>query len=198
MEKKDDLTSQTLRIVIDSYENILGTRGKNSILNFAKLGEYITTPPEYIDEKMFPQSHADRILRASSVIIGEDGTKAILVRAGKDTMKHVVSKNEAARMLSESPDMTPRAKMEALLNMYAMEINRPPDFEFTEDGAVFHNPGCTLCDGMKTKKPFCNYATGIFEGMGIFIAGFENARCEETLCKASGDDECRYDIVYEG
>ncbi len=53
-----------------------------------------------------------------------------------------------------------------------------------------------LADDMKTKKPFCNYASGIFEGMGIFIVGFENIRCEETLCKASGDDECRYDIVY--
>ncbi len=196
MEKKDEASSLALRVVIDSYEDIIGTGGKNSILNFAGMGKFIDSPPDYSEEDMIPQEYVDKIIRISSEVIGESGTKAIIVRAGRSTMRHIVDESESAKVLSESKDMTPRDKMKALLNLYAQQINRLPDFEFTTDGAVFHNPGCTLCNGVKTKKPFCNYISGVFEGMGIFIAGFYNIRCEETLCKASGDDECRYDITY--
>jgi hypothetical protein len=196
MEKKDEATSLALRVVIDSCEDILGTGGKISVLNFAGLEEFIDSPPDYSDTDMVPQENVDKIIRASLEVIGESWTKEIIVRAGRSTMRHIVDKSKSAKMLSESQDMTPRDKMKALLNLYAQQINRPPDFEFTTDGAVFHNPACTLCNGVKTKKPFCNYISGVFEGMGIFIAGFDNIRCEETVCKASGGDECRYEITY--
>jgi len=196
MKKKDEATSLALRVVIDSYEDILGTGGRNSVLNFAGLSEFIDSLPNYSEEDMVPQKNIDDIIRASFEVIGESGTKAIIVRAGRSTMKHIVDKSEAARMLSESQDITPADKMKILLNLYAQHINRPPDFEFTDDGAVFHNSACTLCDGVETEKPYCNYISGVFEGMGMFVVGFDNIRCEETVCKASGGDECRHEIIY--
>jgi hypothetical protein len=198
MEVKDDITSMALRVVIDSYEEILGMGGKNSILNYAGLQELIENQPDYSEEKKYPQAFADRIIRASVDVLGESGTKAIIIRAGRGTIKHLLEKNEAVRQIAENNDIPKMEKLKIILNLYAANINRPPLFDFLEDKTIFHNPGCTLCDGVTTKRQFCTYVSGMFEGIARYIVGFENARCEEITCKATGDAECAYELYYEG
>jgi hypothetical protein len=198
MPERDDITSVALRVVIDSYEEILGPGGKNSILNYAGLRELIDNQPTYSEEVKYPQAFADRIIRASVEVLGEPGTKAIVVRAGRGTIKHLVENSEPIRQIAQNTDMPRMEKLKLIMNLYAANINRPPLFDFLEEKTVFHNPGCTLCAGVKTERQFCTYVSGMFEGIARYIVGFENARCEEVTCKATGDAECAYELHYEG
>jgi hypothetical protein len=197
MPAKDEVTSLALRVVIDSYEDILGTGGKNSILNYAGLKELFDSPPSYSEEVKFPQQFVDKIIQSSVDVLGESGTKAIVVRAGRSTIKHIVDNSKDIQQLAANRDISKVDKMKAVLAYYAANINRPPLIDILDDRAVFHNPGCTLCSGVKSEKPYCTYVCGVFEGLAHYIVGFENARCEEVVCKARGDDECRYEILFE-
>lgn len=197
MTDRDEITALALRVVIDSYEDILGTGGKNSILNYAGVNHLIGTVSSYSDREKFPQEFVDRIIRASVDVLGQSGTKAIVVRAGRSTINHIVDNNTDIRQLAENRDITKIDKMRAVLTYYAVNINRPPLIDITEEKAVFHNPGCTLCKAVRSGKPYCTYVCGVFEGMARYIVGLERARCEEVACKAVGDDECRYEIVFD-
>jgi len=194
MSNEDKISALALRAVIDSYEEVLGLSGRNSILNFAKLSDLIIEPPPYREDIDFPHEYVDRIIRSSLEVMGEAGTRAIVIRAGRKTIKFVKEFSEMVQSLANSTEMSKLDKMKGLLAYYAHQINRPPNFDFSEDIIVFHNPGCTLCDGIETKKPACTYVSGVFEGMGMFIAGYPKIRCIETECKASGGVECRYEI----
>ncbi len=197
MSEKDEISSLALRVVIDSYQDILGAGGKNSILNYAGLRDLIDGPPSYAEEVKFPQQFVDRIIRSSVDVLGESGTKAIVVRAGRSTIEHIVENSRDVQQLADNKDIPKIDKMRAVLTYYAANINRPPLIDIADDRAVFHNPGCTLCAGVKSEKSYCAYVCGVFEGMARYIVGFENARCEEVVCKAKGDDECRYEILFE-
>ncbi len=197
MTDRDEITALALRVVIDSYQDILGLGGKNSILDYAGLNDLVTAAPSYSDREKFPQEFVDRIIRSSVEILGESGTKAIVVRAGRATVEHIVDNNTDIRQLADNRDITKIDKMKAVLTYYAANINRPPLIDITEGKAVFHNPGCTLCNTVRSEKPYCTYVCGVFEGMARYIVGFEKARCEEVVCKAVGDEECRYEIVFD-
>lgn len=197
MTERDEITALALRVVIDSYQDILGLGGKNAILNYAGLNDLVTVAPSYSDQEKFPQEFVDRIIRSSVEILGESGTKAIVVRAGRATVEHIVDNNTDIRQLADNRDITRIDKMKAVLTYYAVNINRPPLIDISEDRAVFHNPGCTLCKTVRSEKPYCTYVCGVFEGMARYIVGLERARCEEVACKAVGDDECRYEIVFD-
>jgi predicted hydrocarbon binding protein len=196
--EKDEVTSLALRVTVDSYEDILGKGGKNSILNYAMLKELIDKEPSYSEEIKYPQQYVDRIIRASVEVLGESGTRAIMIRAGRNTVKHAMENSPMIQQIAADKNISSIDKMKALLNYYAVSINRPPLIDIMDDRAVFHNPGCTLCDGIKAEKSYCTYVCGVFEGMAHFIAGLPNARCEEVVCKAKGDEECRYELFYKG
>jgi bacteriochlorophyll 4-vinyl reductase len=198
MSDSEQVTSMALRLVIDSYEDILGTGGKNSVLNYAGFGHLITNPPDYDEKTMVPRTFLNGMIRASIEVIGELGTRTIVVRAGTRTVRHLLEKNEGIRALAENKDIPKVDKIKAILAYYSANANRPPLFEVTDTEAVYHVPDCTLCDGIKTQGPYCTYIAGVFEGGARYIAGFEKARCEETLCKAKGDGECTYEIYYDG
>ena len=194
MNTDDRVTALALRAVIDSYEEVLGLQGRNSILNYANLPDLILEPPPYSEDIDYPQEFVDRIIRSSLEVMGEAGTRAIVIRAGRKTIELVKNNSETIQALADSQEISGLDKMKAGLTYYARQINRKPDFEFSEDLIVFHNPGCTLCNGLKTEKPTCTYVSGVFEGLGLLIAGYPEIRCVETECKASGGAECRYEI----
>jgi predicted hydrocarbon binding protein len=147
---------------------------------------------------MVPRAFLNGIIRASVEVIGEMGTRTIVSRAGSATIKSLVDHNPNIKGLADNTEMSRPDKLKALLAYYSATANRPPMFEVTDKGAIYHIPDCTLCVGMKTEKSFCTYVAGVFEGMARYIAGYKDARCEETHCKAKGDAECTYEIYYEG
>jgi predicted hydrocarbon binding protein len=198
MEDMEQVTSMALRLVIDSYEDILGRKGTNAIFNYAGFAHLIGNPPAYDEKVMVSRKFLNGTIRASVVIIGEVGTKTILMRAGSSTIRHLVEHNEGIRALAENKDIPKIDKIRAILAYYSANANRPPLFEVGETMAVYRVPDCTLCDGIKTTKSYCTYIAGVFEGGARYIAGFKHARCEEVDCKAKGDKECVYEIYYEG
>jgi predicted hydrocarbon binding protein len=119
------------------------------------------------------------------------------VRAGRSTIKHAVDNSEDIRKLAEDEAIPKIDKLKTVLNYYAASINRPPLFDFYEDHVTYHNPICTLCDGVKGEKSFCTYICGVLEGIARHIVGFKNGRCVETLCRGKGDAECAYELYYE-
>jgi predicted hydrocarbon binding protein len=187
VDKSELVSSMALRLVIDTFNDILGEKGKNSVLNYAGFGELIKDPPAYDETVMVPRAFLNGMIRASVDVVG----------AGNNTIRHLVAHNPNIRALAENTDIPALKKLEAVLNYYSATANRPPLFVIGETMATYRVPSCVLCEGMRTEKPFCTYIAGVFEGFARHIAGIPGAKCVETLCKARGDSECTYEITYD-
>ena len=198
MGENEQVTSMALRLVIDSYEDILGKGGTNSIFNYVGFTHLINNPPAYDDKKMVPRALINGTIRASIAIIGEVGTKTILMRAGASAIRRLLEHDQDIRALAENPDIPKTEKIRTVLSRYSENVNRLPLFTVTDTKAVYRSPDCMLCYEIKAKKPYCTYIAGVFQEAVRRIAGYPDARCEEVDCKAKGDNECVFEIYYNG
>ena len=202
------ITSMAFRGCIDSVEDILGTNGKNSVLQYAGLTDLIETPPEYdMETHVQPNEKVTNFFRALRVIMGDKGYNLLMFRAGLGTIKTVVAQHAPFQDLI-AMDIDIKDKVKLAYMGYVASTGDDPDetveFHLDENKIIMHFPHCNECNEMiKDKdqisgfdKPACAFVRGLVHGVVQILGDLTVTSYEEDCC-VLGSDECRFVITFE-
>jgi len=207
-EQIKGITEMAFRCCIDSIDDILGTNGKNSVLQYAGLAEMIETPPNYdMETHVQPNEKVTNFFRALRVIMGDKGYNLLMFRAGVETIKTVVSHFKPFQDLV-AMDMDINEKVRMGYFGYVSGSGDDPEetieFHLDENKVIMHFPHCNECEEMiKDKeqisgieKPACAYVRGLVHGVAQVLGNLKVESTEDT-CRVLGGDECRFIVTYE-
>ncbi|MBN1880682.1 MAG: hypothetical protein JW885_00800 [Deltaproteobacteria bacterium] len=203
------ITSMAFRSTIDSIEDILGTHGKNSVLQYAGLADLIDSPPDYdMETHVQPNEKVTNFFEAVRVIMGDKGYNLLMFRAGVGTIKTVVMQHKPFQDLV-AMDIDIRDKVQLAYMGYIASTGDDPDetveFHLDENTVIMHFPHCNECNEMIKDeekisgfdKPACAFVRGLVHGvMQVLDATLKVTSTEET-CRVLGSDECRFRIIFE-
>jgi predicted hydrocarbon binding protein len=202
------ITRLGFRLVLDSLAENIGANGKNAILNYTKLDQYIKNPPDYDPEQRITTEEYQRFWSGVRVILGNRGYNSIIFRAGITAVKDAQVRNPAYRALIESPQQ-PVEKLVTLLSAYLYMFGMKPEETMEhlpdEKTVVIHRPQCNECveickDKEITKditRPGCAIVIGALTALTNSRPDLLKAAVEETQCKLMGAPECTFKITYE-
>ena len=191
--KTDNLT---MRIWLELIENITGTNGLKSILNYAHLEKYIDKYPPENDGIEIPVEDVRILYMSLMELFGQKGARGLQLRAGKEFVRFgqrkrpdILKKLGAA--LQSAPE-TERVKI--ILKLYIDQHEQrwtsksgAPRFELQEEGDYFlmidkDNP---MSENLISQAPVCSTTVGMLQEMLGGLGG-NPPDVEEIECRAMG------------
>ena len=178
------MTESKVRLVVFSalltaLSDIMGKDGKNSVLKFAGLNDYVdkdvppsTDPKDEINYETF-----SKLLQSMHELLGH-GTNAILFESGR---KFAVYLSPFGYSLE---DVTER--LEKWLGG-EWEITKEKDVE------IVKIKDCPVCRDLKSKTALCTVIAGSLSRIKEESTG-EKFEVKETKCIAVGDEVCEFHI----
>jgi predicted hydrocarbon binding protein len=183
------VASGTVRVLMDAAEQVIGTNGLKSLLNYAMMPQLMNEKPGYGFEKAYTDIEYSRIIVSFYELLGVSGAKAIFRIIGKLIAVRV----KDLGLLDQFKDLPGQEKLFKAVEIYAMVSGRGT-VTIQGDKVVFDNTLCTTCFNLRSDVPICTVINGFLDELAAW-AGFKGARSIETKCKAMGDDTCLYEIV---
>ena len=208
MSSNNSITHLAYRSLLDTFEDILGENGKNSLLRFAKLDNMITSPPDYDPEKRVEYDDVSKLFLCIRDILGNRGYDAIMARGGAYMVQMMVRHSEALRGLIDM-ELNSIEKLRIAYSSYIKNAGYDPEkvLEFLPDQhkLIIHRPDCTECEELakdekkrsEFKKPSCAFMTGVMKGIGDCFKKEIHTEVHESKCRLIGDDECLFIITFD-
>ena len=179
----------TVRILMDAAEEVIGTNGLKSLLNYAMMSRLMDEKPGYGFEKAYTDLEYSRIIVSFYELLGVPGAKAVFRIIGKLIAKRV----KDLGLLDQFKDLPGREKLFKAVELYTIASGRGT-VTMEPDRIVFDNRLCSTCFNLKSDVPICTVINGFLDDLAIW-AGFERIRSQEVKCKARGDETCLYEVV---
>jgi predicted hydrocarbon binding protein len=208
MTETQGIAFSGLRVVLDSLEDSIGAHGKNAILNFAKLDQYIKNPPDFDSKERMSTEEYQRLWGGVRIVFGNKGYNSVIYRAGVSAFKEMAEKSDAIRALVESPQKADE-KIVTFVTAYIYTYGLDPkeSMEHVPDQHVvyMHRPHCNECiEVSKNKeitkditKPGCAVILGALTALTNSRPDLVKTTVQETQCKLMGAPECTFKITYE-
>jgi predicted hydrocarbon binding protein len=182
------VSSMVIRFVLDSTEEILGTNGLKSLLNYAGLIGLFENKPEHTLEKNYTDEEYGKLTASWYKILGTSGGKAVFRMIGKSIAKRSITSG----VFESFKDLPPHDKLFKMVELFSLVSGRG---KATREGdvIVYDNPQCTACSGQSSDSTICTGLNGSFDEYAAW-AGITGVATVETTCKAKGDKSCRYEV----
>lgn len=186
----------TMRITLETLQNILGKNGLKSILNHAALPNYINCFPPDNDELLIPVDHLHKLYHALIELFGNNGSRALELRIGKEICRVGIEKRSGmVKALRHSVRLLPETKrLKIILTKYIEEAEKRmpgqlngPRFTLKEDDDFFFiiDKDYHVSNGIRSDQPVCNDIVGILQYLLEWTTGHKYA-VEEIECRATG------------
>ena len=204
MANQQQVPSLVIRQVCDSIVDNLGERSlrllfaQSGLQRFYSGGELPPaddTPSATVDEL----SH---LFATSFRIFGDKGIKPILLRAGRNSLKHFRESNRTLAALAGAAFkvLPTDAKIKLVLSRSAKvaeELLHAPHKTFDNaEGYFVEIGGCPYCAGTQADHGICYFPLG-FYGEAMRWATGATYPVEEVECIAAGSTVCRFRIGRE-
>ena len=183
------VSSMVIRLVLDSTEEILGTNGLKSLLNYAGLISLFENKPDYTLEKNYTDEDYGRLTSSWYKVLGTSGGKAVFRMIGKTIAKRSI----ASGVFESIKDLPANEKLLKMVETYRLATGRGTVAK-EGDTIVYDKPQCTACSGVTSDTPICIGLSGSFDEYAAW-AGAAGVKTVETKCKAKGDASCRFEIA---
>lgn len=203
------ISELAFRSCIDTIADIIGENGKNSILRYAGLEDYIANPPGYnLEAIVTPNSIITRFFKAIRDIMGDNGYDTIMFRAGIDTLKVVVDNVPEFQTLV-AMDLDPKEKIKLAYFGYVTGSKDDPEktleFHLDKNEVVMHFGECNECweiveggQGLSEfTKSSCSYVRGLVQQVAGLMREVASVSSKEETCRMRGAGECRFRITFE-
>jgi predicted hydrocarbon binding protein len=184
------------RIILLSFEEVLGRRALNSLLNQAGLQALAQEfPPDNL-ERAFSFEVIGQIQEALEELYGPRGSKGLSLRAGRAAFHHGLREfGPLIRVTDLDFRLSPLdQKLKAGAEIYAEIFNRFTDqqvrVEVCDEYIYWHIDRCPVCWNRHSEVPVCQLAVGLLEESFYWVSGGKTFKVEETSCIARGDSTC--------
>lgn len=186
-DPKDDKMTESIRAnvfyaLLTSLNDIMGQDGKNSVLRYAKLDEYIDicAPHNISEDETIPYKTFHALLNSMFTLLGF-GTSAILYEAGR---KWLIYLSPFGLSLKE------------MIKKLEMWMGGEWELEIRDDLEIIRIHHCPICHNFKStsEKPICHIISGVLSKIKESGTG-EKYQVVETKCIAIGDKVCEFKIV---
>jgi predicted hydrocarbon binding protein len=183
------VASGTVRVLMDAAEEVIGTNGLKSLLNYAMMPNLMDEKPGYGFEKAYTDVEYSRIIVSFYELLGVSGAKAVFRIIGKAIAKRV----KDLGLLDQFKDLPGREKILKAVEIYTMASGRGT-VTVRGNRIVFDNRLCSTCFNLRSDVPICTVINGFLDYLAAW-AGFEGVHSTEVKCKAKGDETCLYEVV---
>lgn len=188
------------RIILTSFEEILGRENLGFVLKQAGMPDFIHSYPPDDMERGFDFAYLSQIMDALEVVYGPRAGRGLAMRAGRATFKHGLRKFGSLLGLDEmSFRLAPLdAKLIMGANLFARIFNEYSDqvvrVETTQGAIYWHIDRCPICWNRLSDAPLCHLAAGLLQEALYWASGGKFFKVEETACIAQGDEACSFRI----
>jgi len=199
---KNNVPNSLMYISLLTLQDIIGKNGFYALLNVSGLPKYREEFPPNNDKVEVPLTEFSGLIKGILEIFGEKGARPLLYNLGRRSFHIILEENPALLgMVGLGLKLLPKKKrIDKLYSVVSNEVNKVfgdiQKYYITDEGFIFEIHDCYWCKGLKTKDPIC------FPGIGwdleaIKWATGEEHSAKEVLCRAKGDDICKYVISPE-
>jgi predicted hydrocarbon binding protein len=201
MTNQQQVPSQVIRQVCDSIIDNLGEKSLRLLFAQAKLQRFYSggeLPPA--DDS--PSATVDELSHLFAVafrIFGDRGMRPILLRAGRNSLKHFRETNKALSVLAGAAfKLLPiDARIKLVLSRSAKvaeELLHAPHRTYdTNEGFFVEISACPYCAGTSANHGICYFPIG-FYGEALRWATGDTYPVSEVECIAAGAPHCRIRI----
>jgi predicted hydrocarbon binding protein len=188
------------RIVLTSAEEVMGPQGVRSMLNMAKIPQYIDNYPPDNMKKEFSFGGVGQLQQAIWDMYGPRGARVFAVRAGEQSFQVGLSQFKsvanAAQVAMRVGSL--EAKVKLGLEFFSKLFNTVTDqvVEVSEDDKhwIWKITHCPVCWGRASDEPVCYLAIGVLQAGLSWVTEGKKFRIKETECKAMGHKDCLFMI----
>jgi predicted hydrocarbon binding protein len=187
-EERKVVLEFTVRLLMDTLDDLLGEHGRVSIFNYAGLSALNRNPPRYSFTAAYTLKDQLAMYRGVIEIVGLCGAKSLLRRVGIGNIKNAVKMG----VFDHLTGLPEARRHEEALKVFAVSVGMGR-LDYGTDKIVFSFPTCRVCNDVRDTKPFCT----IFEGAIAEITRWATPRkflIEETRCRAMGDETCEFEL----
>lgn len=195
MSEERKIDNLTVRLWLETIEDIVGTNGLKTILNYAGLQKYINRFPPDNDNLEVSLEDLRTLHSCLIELFGSKGSLALRRRIGREVIRKAIEKRPgvatalkiATKFLSET------RKMRFILEKFLEESRkRAPQADESylrlveeEDYFLVIQKDCIECEGMTSSTPVCGHIVGELQYFVEWITEHEH-KVEEIECRAAG------------
>ncbi|KYK33242.1 MAG: hypothetical protein HXS46_02455 [Theionarchaea archaeon] len=187
----------TMRITLETLQNIIGPNGLRSILNHAHLQKYIDNFPPDNDDLEIPLQDVHILHHSLFDLFGKKGVRCLQICVGREICRIGLEKRSgilkvlqlSARILSENQ------QLHAVLEKYVEEAEKRqptqlgvPRLTLIEEEKCFLlvDRDYHMSHGVVSDEPVCNDIVGTLQYLVEWITGHPH-KVEEIECRAMGN-----------
>ena len=193
---EEKVQSALVRGMIDAVEEVAGVKGRNLVLRYAGLEEYIENPPPMSEKDFVPRAHYSAMQRALIEAFGK-GSRVLLIYIGEATVRRAVEGMPGlfSKVMKFMPGgLKKQAIFRLVADQGAKATGVPIKVDFQKDRIIYSEPGCIFCQGYESDEPMCFVSCGVLLAAGEFATDKKH-KVTEIECKAMGDEACVFEIV---
>ena len=201
MSEQHQVPSLVVRQVCDSVIDNLGERSLRLLFARAGLLSYYSGGelPPADDRPSMTVGELSKLFAAAYQIFGDKGMKPILLRAGRNSLKHFREHNKGLATLAGAAFkvLPTDAKVKLVLSRSAKMaedlLHAPHSTSDNADGFYVDVGGCPYCQGTQADHAICYFPIG-FYGEAMRWATGNTYAVDEVECIAAGGKVCRFRI----
>ena len=200
---KDKIPNSLMYVALLTLKDIMGVNGLNALLNISGLSKYRDKFPPNNDKVEVPLSDFSGLLKGILEIFGEKGARPLLFNLGRRSFHVILEENPALLgLVGLGLKVLPKKKrIDKLYSIASKETNKifgeNQNYYSSDEGFVFEIYDCFWCKGLKTEDPICFSEVGWNTEAAKWASGGDEYEVKEVLCRAKGDDMCKYIISLE-
>ena len=196
MSEQRKIANGVMKVSLEGIQDIVGSNGLKSILNYGHLERYIDEVPPQNGELEIPLADLQKIYGCLRELFGNKGAGSIQLRVGRENARRALEGRPAmAKSIKLATRLIPEhKKMGLALQKYADDIQKnipsgvdSPHVEVKEEDNYFFftNKAHFESEGITSEKPVCKVTVGMLQYIMEWITGHPH-EVEEIECRAMG------------
>lgn len=188
-------TNKISRIIVNSFEEVIGHNGMKAVLKQAELSSLINSFPDD-NESGLKFDELSSIHLSLEQLFGVRGGRGLALRAGRVCFKNELREfGEEYGITDTEFRILPLEKkvttgMEILANLLNDHSNQQVKARELSDRILWTVEYCSNCWNRKTDSHVCYLNVGMLQEGLFWVSGGKLFYVEETECVAKGDKHC--------